>query len=104
MREHPWIQNLLTELAQSNEDGMLAMNPTDGSGADNLLAHLLPADPSKLSEDSAIGVAAMAQTPGMRTLNGYFQRTNTGGSLRSEASSWTPHSGNAGTGSSISEV
>lgn len=77
MREHPWIQKLLEELASQNEDAAPPGTESEPASA------VLPINPLQLGNESAAGVAAMAQTPGLRTLNGYFAGRS---SIHSEAS------------------
>ncbi len=100
MREHAWIQNLLDELAQSNEEsgptsaGAGADSTPGAGGSEHHMQLQLPTDVSKLTEDSAAGVAAMAQTPGLKTLNSYFHRATPGSeSSLGQFSAQTPSTG-----------
>lgn len=64
LREHPWIQSLIEELNQANEEENNQQQQEGLSG--EAFMH---------GTDSAAGVAAMAATPGLASINGFnFQR------------------------------
>ncbi|KDN44713.1 hypothetical protein K437DRAFT_256955 [Tilletiaria anomala UBC 951] len=91
MREHSWIQNLLAELASSNEEGAAVGATAEVTVTEAPASGTMPSTPLNLGAESATGVAAMVQTPGMRTLNNYFQRSHTNTNLLSDGS-WSQFS------------
>lgn len=85
LREHAWIQNLIEELNRANEDeGMQdAMSQSQGSSdVTQAFVH---------GTDSAAGVAAMAATPGTRSINGFNFGRQPGSSFGAN-SSFSRHS------------
>ncbi|PWN92827.1 hypothetical protein FA10DRAFT_263580 [Acaromyces ingoldii] len=99
MREHPWIQNLIDVLNAANaeeEAAAAAANNSNSGSSSNLNVPGGDSDGSHLAHqhqhhhpiiqagDNAAGVAAMAATPGTRSIHGFnFPRPSATASLRS---------------------
>lgn len=73
MREHPWIQELVTQLNdaanQGEEEGMASVQTDVNSQDYTNSSGSQQSSPFQHSLDSATGVAAMAATPGTRSIN-----------------------------------
>lgn len=97
MREHPWIKNLVEELNAANEDELNNNNlPAETPGVESMSSAL--GSSFVHGNDSAAGVAAMAATPGTRTVNGFqFGRSGIP-SFNSAVSSFSRGSSESSTG------
>lgn len=96
MREHPWIQNLVEELNAANEEEANGTN-TDATSVGDTSHHGPHSHSFVHGSESAAGVAAMAATPGTRTLNGFQWGHHPAPSLNSAASSFSrPSSDSSG--------